>query len=64
MLSGDLKAIELYKKITQNICLLMRKNRISKYGIDAQNIILELMNICSKHLIEELNKKKIKLLKN
>ena len=29
-LNGDLKAIELYKELSQKICVLMRKDRIEK----------------------------------
>jgi recombinational DNA repair protein (RecF pathway) len=58
-LNGDLKAIELYKGLSHKICLLMRKNRIEKYGINTQNIILDLMNACCKHLQKELKEKVI-----
>jgi len=53
-LNGDLKAIELYKDLSQKIFVLMRKNRIEKYGVNAQNIILDLMNACYKHLQKEI----------
>ena len=58
-LNGDLKAITLYKELSQKICLLMRKNRIMKYGINTQNLILDLMEACYKHLNNELNKKEV-----
>jgi len=58
-LDGELKAIEKYKKISEDVCHLMRKNRILKYNTNTQGIILDMMRICLKHLNEELNKKDI-----
>lgn len=58
-LNGDLKAIKLYKELSQKIHILMRKNRIEKYGLNAQNIIIDLMNACYKHLQKELKEKVI-----
>ena len=37
----------------------MRKNRIAKYGINTQNIMLELMTICYKHLKTQIDKKEV-----
>lgn len=58
-LNGDLKAIEKYKKLSQNVVILMRKKRILKYDINTQHLILKLMEACYKHLDNELNKKEV-----
>jgi len=57
-LTTDLKAIDLYKKLTQDICILMRKNRIEKYGLNTQNLIIDLMVVSQQHLTKELNELK------
>ena len=54
-LNGELKAIEKYSKLSQEIVILMRKNRIVKYSKSTQDIILNIMNSCLNHLDNELN---------
>jgi len=53
-LNSELKAIKLYQKLSEDIFVKMRCDRIKKYKDNTQFFILEIMENCCNHLGKEL----------